>query len=117
MPTDEARFNTALGARIRAAREKIVPELSQQKLADRVQVGRTSIVLIERGAQKVPAYLLVRLAQELRVDVPYLLGVSERQITPENPSTTPFTASPTVNQWLNDFDLSNDRRFRFKKES
>jgi transcriptional regulator with XRE-family HTH domain len=95
---DEATFNRALGQRVRAARKR--RGLTQRGFADRLQVGRTSIVLIERGDQRVPSHLLVNMSEVLGLGVVELLGISDEVLTPG--ATLPSVGSPAVDAWLRD---------------
>lgn len=70
---DEIRFNEALGARIAARRRHL--KISQAVLADAIGVPRTSMILIERGRQKVTAFMLAGLSTELELDLTELLGI------------------------------------------
>jgi transcriptional regulator with XRE-family HTH domain len=97
MISDETTYNRAFGRRVRDARKR--RGLTQAKLADRVQLGRTALVMIERGEQRVPAHLLLNLAEVLDVDVVALLGVDT---TPPAATAIPTVGSPTVNAWLRD---------------
>jgi transcriptional regulator with XRE-family HTH domain len=58
-----------LGLRIRAARRKHHPRMSQQDVADRVQLPRSAISAIEGGRQRVLVHTLLRLCEVLDVDV------------------------------------------------
>lgn len=69
MLTDEDRYNAELGGRIRLARG----DVSKSRLARALGVPRTSLILMERGEQRVHAYMLIRIAQELSVDPASLL--------------------------------------------
>ena len=93
---DEAAFNRALGARIKEARKQ--SGLTQDRLARRLQLGRTAIVMIERGDQRVPAHLVVNLAEALGVGVAALLAVEE--ITHQRSARVPNVGSPAVNAWV-----------------
>ena len=63
MGSAKSEFNLALGARIRAARDRA--GVKQEQLAQAVGLSRTSITNIERGRQGVQAYVLVRIAEIL----------------------------------------------------
>ncbi|HET7727342.1 MAG TPA: helix-turn-helix transcriptional regulator [Candidatus Limnocylindrales bacterium] len=94
--SDEAAYNRALGVRLRQARK--ARGLTQEKLARRLQLGRTSVVMIERGEQRVPAHVIVNLAEILQIPVTELLAVEERSVAP--PSRAPEVSSPEVNAWV-----------------
>lgn len=60
-----------IGAEIRRRREGL--GLSQAQLADKIGVGRTSITMIERGAQAILVHQLLGIAKALRVSPEKLL--------------------------------------------
>lgn len=64
-------FYEEFGARVRACRLK--RQFTQETLAERVGLRRTSITNLEAGNQHVPLHVLVRLAQELEVSPADLL--------------------------------------------
>lgn len=59
---DELLYNM-IGERIRAARMR--REMSQAKLAAKLDLSRASIVNIEAGRQRAPVHVLWRIAEEL----------------------------------------------------
>lgn len=68
-----------IGARLRHARRKHVPNLSQDALSGRlaargVTIGRAGIAKIESGKRAVSDYELVALASALAVPLTWLLG-------------------------------------------
>jgi transcriptional regulator with XRE-family HTH domain len=63
----------AIGRKIRAARERSTPRLSQDKLAKRLGISRASIVNIEAGRQHAPLNLLWKIAQLLNVELTMLI--------------------------------------------
>ena len=65
-----------VGQRIRAAREK--RGLSQEKLAERVDLTRTSITNIEKGRQKLLVHTLFLLSDALAVPIIELIQAPER---------------------------------------
>jgi len=67
------KLYTAVGSRIRDARESKVPRLTQEDLAGRLKVERTSITNIENGTQRATLLLLYGVAQELQVPLTSLL--------------------------------------------
>lgn len=71
MITNEDEFYRELGARIQRARCK--RNLTQEGLALLVSLGRTSIVNIEKGRQKILAHTLASLSEALHVDTKELL--------------------------------------------
>ena len=76
MSLDEDRLYRLIGSRIRAARQRAVPSVSQTRLADGLGVSRASIVNIEAGKQRPPIHLLWKIADALGVDAVSLLPSS-----------------------------------------
>lgn len=70
-----------IGAEIRRRREGF--GLSQAQLADKIGVGRTSITMIERGAQAILVHQLLDIAKALRVSPDKLLDTVELSETAE----------------------------------
>lgn len=62
---------TLLGNRIRAAREK--KGITQEELADRINISPSHISVIERGVKTARIDTVVRIANELDVSSDYLL--------------------------------------------
>ena len=86
MPDDNAATNgkNASGPRIREARERRQPPLTQDQLAGKVAalgivLDRTAIAKIENGQRCVYDYELGALAAALGVDANWLLGSSARR--------------------------------------
>lgn len=96
MNTDEDTFNRSLGRRIRSARKR--KGMNQEALAALINVGRTSIVMIEKGEQRVHAHLIVSLATVLGVPVNELLGLVES--TPASPATSTLPRSRDARNWV-----------------
>ncbi len=69
--TKENTFYLELGKRIKRARKNL--HLTQQELADLLDLNRTSITNIEKGKQKLLAFMLVEVAGKLKVSVNELL--------------------------------------------
>ncbi len=68
---------TALGKRIRSERKKL--NLTQEQLAELINVSTTYVGLVERGERSITLSKLVQVANSLGVSVDYLLidSVSE----------------------------------------
>lgn len=62
---------TLLGNRIRVAREK--KGITQEELADRINISPSHISVIERGVKTARIDTVVRIANELDVSADYLL--------------------------------------------
>lgn len=60
-----------VGERIRDARNRA--SLSQAKLAEKLQMSRTSVVNIEAGRQRLPLHVLWQVAEELGTEAALLL--------------------------------------------
>jgi transcriptional regulator with XRE-family HTH domain len=66
----EQRFYEIVGERVRRLRSD---RLTQEGLASRVGLKRTSITNLERGNQKVPLHVLLRLSRALSCELAALL--------------------------------------------
>ena len=69
-----------VGDRVRQARNTIVPPITQDQLAGRlaaikVTIDRPGIAKLENGMRRVFDFEVLALAQALRVDLRWLLGV------------------------------------------
>jgi transcriptional regulator with XRE-family HTH domain len=65
----KGRLYREIGTRIKRAREAHQPRLSQQQLADLLDVERTSITNIENGTQRATVYLLYLIARKLSLSL------------------------------------------------
>ena len=65
---DSDALYAAIGRKIRSARARSSNRVSQARLAEKVEVSRTSIVNIEAGRQHAPIHLLWRIAEELDIE-------------------------------------------------
>lgn len=77
-PADD---RAALAARLKEAREYV--GLSQEEVADILNIPRSAVSLIEKGGRKVDALELKRLAEVYQSSVDYLTGST---LPPEMPS-------------------------------
>jgi transcriptional regulator with XRE-family HTH domain len=68
-------FYAALGRRIRASRDGA--GFTQDQLAGRVGVTRSSVANTETGRQKIPVHVLVAIADALRIDPCALLPIRD----------------------------------------
>lgn len=75
--TDHQGFYEEVGRRIRDARKRRKPPLTQQGLADLVSLTRTSITNVEKGRQKFLLHTLADIAAALQVDPASLLPQSD----------------------------------------
>lgn len=76
---DPQAFYKEVGRRIREARLRRKPKLTQQGLADLVSLTRTSITNVESGRQKFLLHTLADIAQALAVDPASLFPEVEAQ--------------------------------------
>ena len=72
------------GLRIREARERSVPPVTQDQLSGRlaalgVTVDRTALTKIEAGVRGIYDYELLAIASALKVDVLWLLGAASQR--------------------------------------
>lgn len=74
---DPRLFYEEVGRRIREARLRRRPKMTQQGLADEVSLTRTSITNVEKGRQKLLLHTLADIAKALHVPVASLLPESE----------------------------------------
>jgi transcriptional regulator with XRE-family HTH domain len=77
---DEGLLYRIVGERIRAARERQAPRMSQAALAEKVQLTRVSIVNIEAGRQHPPLHLLWRIAEVLETELFQLIPRHEELV-------------------------------------
>ena len=91
-------FYKELGLRIRMRRDHL--GITQEQLAKRVKLARTSITNIEKGDQKPLAHTIVELAQSLNLTVGELLpgasGKSSPEHIPDKFRDTVFSVVPEV---------------------
>ena len=110
---DEESINKAFGGRLRAERRRSL--LTQEDLARRVGIGRTTIANIEMGRQSVSVPLLYRLAASLGVAPENLLPQSvETGFSETDGSGSPekSTLSGRQNTWVQDIlqESQNDEK-------
>lgn len=74
---DHQPFYKEVGRRIREARLRRKPKLTQQGLADLVALTRTSITNVEKGRQKFLLHTLADIAKALQIDPATLLPDSQ----------------------------------------
>lgn len=71
MEIDERALYQYIGKQLKARRQ--AAGLTQQRLADRLEMTRTSITNIEHGRQRLPLHLLYRLCLTLEIDTSSVL--------------------------------------------
>jgi transcriptional regulator with XRE-family HTH domain len=80
--SDQALFYAEVGRRVRQARERV--GLTQEDLAARVSLSRTSVTNIEKGRQKLLLHTLYGLAAALQVSPVALLPGSAVDTTADS---------------------------------
>lgn len=73
---DQTVFYEEVGRRIREARKRRKPPLTQEQLAEQVKLTRTSITNVEKGRQKFLLHTLAEIAVALEVQPASLLPES-----------------------------------------
>jgi transcriptional regulator with XRE-family HTH domain len=73
MALDQTLLYRLLGEKVRAARLRAAPPLSQDKLAKRLGVSRASVVNIEAGRQRPPLHVLWQIAEALNTELALLI--------------------------------------------
>lgn len=68
--------------RIKILRNAQVPKMSQEKLANLVGVGRTTVTMWENGLNEPDNSMLIKLAEIFDVSTDYLLGRTEQKKVP-----------------------------------
>lgn len=77
----EDRLYRVFGSRVRALREE--KNVTQEELAKRVDLSRTSITNIEKGRQRVLLHQMVEIAQALDAEPTQLIPGPEPKPTPQ----------------------------------
>jgi transcriptional regulator with XRE-family HTH domain len=78
MALSQEPFYRELGERLRRARQSA--RLTQGKLADAVQLSRSSIANIERGRQPIYIHALVRIAKRLQIPISNLIPPTTKEL-------------------------------------
>jgi transcriptional regulator with XRE-family HTH domain len=99
MPSEKESHNLyeIVGRRVREARK--AAKLTQEELATRVDLTRTSVTNIEKGRQKLLLHTLFDLAAEMKVPVAQLLPV-ERDEQPQIEQKLSDGLSQVEKQWI-----------------
>lgn len=95
MKLDEGRLYEIVGERVRRARSRAIPRLSQAGLAKRLGISRASVVNIEAGRQHAPLHLLWRIAE--------ILGTELSLFIPNQAEYLKHTEQGTLDQTVTDF--------------
>jgi len=75
VPGEEDRFYADLGRRVRTRRREL--QLSQESLATKLNLKRTSITNLERGHQRISAFTFLKLAKCLGIPLNELVERSQ----------------------------------------
>ncbi|SRR6266542_3184626 len=87
-----------IGQRVRAERQK--RKLTQNELAERVELTRTSITNIERGRQKLLLHTLFAFAAAFEIDAKELLTDVSVQYDQTIKRQIPPNLSPEIQRWI-----------------
>lgn len=87
-----------VGERIRGERNR--RNLTQEELATRVRLKRTSITNIEKGRQKLLLHTFVEIAAALSISPRDLIAVLEPAAAGSLETTLPPNLSPSVKDWI-----------------
>jgi len=68
MKVNEQVLYRMVGERVRMARGRLTPKMSQASLADKLKVSRASVVNIEAGRQHPPLHVIWQIADALGVE-------------------------------------------------
>ena len=82
---DSSGLYREVGRRIRTARERSEPKLSQAKLAKILGISRVSVVNIEAGRQHAPVSLLWQIAETLQTELALLIPRRNELHSPASP--------------------------------
>lgn len=97
-----------LGERIKVKREEL--NLSQAELAEKINLGRTSISNIEKGKQQTPLHIIYSICSKLNTDVQSILPTfSEIEEARQDKGKSSF------DHYINTFDLSKNTLKQIKE--
>lgn len=97
-PEEHSEFYTELGNRIREARLKA--EISQDNLAEKLDLTRASIVNIEKGRQRPMIHTLVLIAELLKTSIYHLI--------PGAQNVDVSISANSLNSWADFTDIVSD---------
>jgi DNA-binding XRE family transcriptional regulator len=95
---DQSGFYQEVGRRIREARKRRKPILTQEALAELVSLTRTSITNVEKGRQKFLLHTLVDIAVALQVQPASLLPESKTEV--ERLDAVLKNRTPSEKEWI-----------------
>ncbi len=90
----ESELYEELGRLVRQHRERL--GMSQEKLAEAIELSRASVANIETGRQRIPLHHLYRLARALKVEAGALLPRATRPVA--GVMDRPINASLNLNE-------------------
>jgi transcriptional regulator with XRE-family HTH domain len=90
----ESELYEELGRLVRQHRERL--GMSQEKLAEAIELSRASVANIETGRQRIPLHHLYRLARALKVEAGALLPRAKRPVA--GVMDRPISASLNLNE-------------------
>jgi len=93
----ETEFYLALGGRIRDLRK--ARRMTQATLADIMEIPRTSLILVERGDQRVHTYELTLLASALGARAEDLIQ-DAAPAPPDQLTVVPLDTTPAIREWI-----------------
>lgn len=102
-------LRTLIGARLRSLREH--KDLSQPDLADRANIGRSTVSLIETGERAPGADVIIQLVKALDTSADYLLGINPDP-NPRPVTNDPILHHPLTPRLLTAFDALDDDDLR-----
>lgn len=85
MSSTDQEFFKAMGTRISSARK--ARDLTQQDMADRLDIAQQTYAQYEAGIRRIPASMLPRLAQNLGITLDELMGVGSGLRSRPGPSS------------------------------
>lgn len=92
-------FYKVLGRTI--SRLRLETKKSQEELAKRVGISRTTLVNIENGTQSVSLHVVIAISQVLRCDLGSMLPAREEYETVDMEDNLPPEAADVVNEVIN----------------
>lgn len=95
---DLENFYVRLGSRIRQVREE--KEVTQETLARRVNLSRTSITNLEKGRQKLLLHTFLKIASALRVNPEILLAQVWQEDLEQRVEEEIKKYAPDTQEWI-----------------
>jgi transcriptional regulator with XRE-family HTH domain len=101
---DEDALYRLIGSKIRAARQRVSPPMSQAKLAMQSGLSRASVVNIEAGRQRAPIHVLWQIAEALRTEPSLLIPKQSEYTVEASPRLSPEIAKEIAKAAKGDSD-------------